>query len=151
LMAQADGIFASHVGAVKEVSPWGGGEVAWAIIALVLAVGSILVTARVVGGWKTVPAKDSAAPTGLRRLLYNKWYVDELYDTIIVQPVLRASRLLWRFIDDGLIDRTVNGVGQLARGIGWVGSRFQTGQLNTYAFMLVVGVLLILLRFVTAR
>jgi NADH-quinone oxidoreductase subunit L len=151
LMTQADAIFAGHVGAVKQVAPWGGGEVAWALIALVLAVGSILVTAGVVKGWKYVPAEESAAPTGLRRVLFNKWYVDELYDAVIVQPVMRASRLLWRFIDDGLIDRTVNGVGMLARGVGWVGSRLQTGQLNTYAFGLVLGVLLILLRFVVLR
>ncbi|MGH7507520.1 MAG: NADH-quinone oxidoreductase subunit L, partial [Longimicrobiales bacterium] len=75
---------------------------------------------------------------------YDKWYVDELYDTIIVRPVLALSRAFWRFIDQGLIDGIVNGAGYSSRAFGWVGSRLQTGQLNTYAFAVLAGALLLL-------
>jgi NADH-quinone oxidoreductase subunit L len=108
------------------------------------AVAVIGVGSRLVLGWKYVPAVDSPAPTGFKRVLQNKWYVDEIYDSVIVQPILRASRALWRSFDAGVIDRTVNGVGHVARVFGWAGSRLQTGQINTYAFILVIGVLLIL-------
>ena len=47
-------------------------------------------------------------------------------------------------IDAGIIDGIVNGVGFAARGVGFVVSMFQTGTLNTYAFILTVGVLIIL-------
>jgi NADH-quinone oxidoreductase subunit L len=90
------------------------------------------------------PADQSPAPRGFARVLYNKWYVDELYDALIVRPIVSVSRGLWRFIDAGLIDGAVNGVGYASRAFGWVGSRLQTGQLNTYAFAAVLGALLLL-------
>jgi len=58
--------------------------------------------------------------------------------------VVSASRFCWRVIDAGVIDGFVNGVGWLAKAIGWGVSLFQTGTVNTYAFILTVGVLLIL-------
>ncbi len=77
-------------------------------------------------------------------MLYHKWYVDEIYDALIVRPIMALSRGLARFIDGFLIDGTVNGAGYAARAFGWVGSRLQTGQLNSYAFAVVAGVLLLL-------
>ena len=77
-------------------------------------------------------------------MLYNKWYVDELYDLIIVRPLVGTSRALWRWVDAGLIDGTANGLGRAARVFGWVGSRMHTGQLNTYAFAVVLGALLLI-------
>ncbi|NNF25655.1 MAG: NADH-quinone oxidoreductase subunit L, partial [Gemmatimonadetes bacterium] len=76
--------------------------------------------------------------------LYNKWYVDELYDRIIVQPILGLSRWCWRFIDSVIIDGTVNFVANFTRLTGWIASLFQTGQVNLYAFVLTLGVLLVL-------
>jgi NADH-quinone oxidoreductase subunit L len=46
--------------------------------------------------------------------------------------------------DAGMTDGVVNGVGSMARGVGFVIGMFQTGTLNTYAFILTVGVLIIL-------
>jgi NADH-quinone oxidoreductase subunit L len=60
------------------------------------------------------------------------------------------SRGLSRFIDQGLIDGVVNGLGYTSRAFGWVGSRLQTGQLNTYAFAAVLGALLLLALVATA-
>jgi NADH-quinone oxidoreductase subunit L len=77
-------------------------------------------------------------------VLYNKYYVDELYDRILVQPIVRASRFCWRVIDAGIIDGLVNAVGWIAKGVGWGISNLQTGAVNTYAFILTVGVLIIL-------
>jgi NADH-quinone oxidoreductase subunit L len=52
---------------------------------------------------------------------------------------------LWRVVDQGLIDgAAVNGSAYLARFVGWVGSQIQSGQLGTYAWVLVVGVLAVL-------
>jgi NADH-quinone oxidoreductase subunit L len=82
---------------------------------------------------------------GFAKVLYNKWYVDEIYDAAVIRPVVTGSRALWRYVDDGIIDRTVNGVGAVARGLGWIGSRLQTGNLNAYALAIVAGALLILL------
>ena len=95
---------------------------------------------------KTISADAIAEVAGGMpyRALYNKYYVDELYDRVVVQPIVRASRFCWRVIDAGIIDGTVNAVGWVSKGLGWGVSMFQTGNVSTYAFVLTVGVLVIL-------
>jgi NADH-quinone oxidoreductase subunit L len=142
--AAAHEIQLANLGEVAEHAPFGGGEVSWALISTVLALGIVLVSVRVVGGWSVKPAAEDSEPTGFAKVLYNKWYVDEIYSAVIVQPLLRVSRFCWKVIDAGIIDGFVNAVGYLARGLGWFGSLFQTGTVNTYAFILTLGVLVIL-------
>jgi NADH-quinone oxidoreductase subunit L len=82
---------------------------------------------------------------GLYRLLLNKWYVDELYDAAIVQPVKRTSeRFLWKTMDAGVIDGMVNGTGATVRGSAALLRLLQTGSVRAYAASLLVGVLLVL-------
>jgi NADH-quinone oxidoreductase subunit L len=82
--------------------------------------------------------------SGLHRLLLNKYYVDEIYDGVIVQPVKRLSTgVLWRGVDAGLIDGTVNAVGLVVRGWSAVLRRLQTGSVRAYAMSLFVGVVAI--------
>ena len=144
LTEQADHIFEANAGAYLHESPVGGGEAFWALLSFALAV-TVIVGATVwLGRQDRKPATETPAYRGFAKVLYNKWYVDELYDTAIVRPLIRMSRGAWRFVDEGIIDRTVNAAGAITRGLGWVGSRFQTGNINAYAFAIVVGVLLIL-------
>lgn len=145
VMAGAHEIQVQHLGEISHQAPlFGGGELVWALASTGLAAIVVLIAARVVGGQKHVPAVDAAEPRGLGRVLYRKYYVDEAYDAVIVRPVHALSRFSWRFVDDVIIDGTVNMAGNLARAFGWVGSLFQTGQINTYAFILTIGVLVIL-------
>jgi NADH-quinone oxidoreductase subunit L len=141
---EADAILATSLPAFAEHAPFGGGEVMWAALSFGLAVAVILIAARVTGGRKHQPAAVAPAPRGFTKVLYNKWYVDEIYDAVIVRPVVSVSRGLWRFVDEMVIDGLVNGAGYASRALGWVGSRMQTGQLNTYAFAVVAGALLLL-------
>ena len=144
ITAQAVHIQEANLGELSHSAPFGGGEVMWAIISTVLVMTVVFASVRFVGGQKVVPAKDSPEPTGFSKVLLNKYYVDEFYDRFIVQPIIRMSRFCWRVIDAGIIDGIVNGVGWTARGIGFVASMLQTGTVNTYAFILTVGVLVIL-------
>jgi NADH-quinone oxidoreductase subunit L len=92
---------------------------------------------------KLVTKAQAPASEGFQRVLENKYYVDEVYDAAIVRPTYSTSRnLLWRGIDVGLIDGLlVNGSAWFARGVGWMGSALQSGQVGTYAWVLVLGVL----------
>jgi NADH-quinone oxidoreductase subunit L len=92
------------------------------------------------------PAAEAVPETGIQKVLLRKWYVDEIYDALIVRPLVWLSnRILWKGVDDGAIDTVgVNGSARLARGFGAVGSWLQTGQVSTYVFFFVVGVLLLL-------
>ncbi|HXW05553.1 MAG TPA: NADH-quinone oxidoreductase subunit L [Vicinamibacterales bacterium] len=81
----------------------------------------------------------------LYNLLYNKYYVDELYDAVIVQPIKYLSTAaLWKGADAGLIDGSVNGIGHVVRGSSAVLRRLQTGSVRTYAASLFMGAVLIL-------
>ncbi|MGD8319208.1 MAG: NADH-quinone oxidoreductase subunit L [Gemmatimonadota bacterium] len=142
--AAAAQVHAANLGEVAERAPFGGGEVAWGVISTLAALVVVVIAVRIVGAWDVKPAEESPEPTGFGKVLFNKWYVDELYDTIVVQPVIRLSRFCWKVIDAGIIDGFVNAVGYLARAVGWFGSLFQTGTVNTYAFILSLGVLAIL-------
>jgi len=81
----------------------------------------------------------------LHTLLLNKYYIDELYDATIVQPIKAVSTEgLWRGFDVRVIDGAVNGTGALVSGGSAVLRRLQTGSVRTYAGSLFVGVVLVL-------
>jgi NADH-quinone oxidoreductase subunit L len=82
---------------------------------------------------------------GAHRLLENKYYVDEVYDAAIVQPIRIASEDgLWRVVDVRIIDGAVNGVGETITGSSDLIRRVQTGSVRTYAASLLLGVVFIL-------
>ena len=82
---------------------------------------------------------------GLYNLLSHKYYVDEVYDAAIVQPIkLLSTGGLWKGVDAGLIDGAVDGVGQTVRAGSDGLRRLQTGSVRTYAAFLFFGVVLIL-------
>jgi NADH-quinone oxidoreductase subunit L len=82
---------------------------------------------------------------GIYRLLSNKYYVDEMYDATIVQPIKIVSEEgLWKGVDVRLIDGTVNGVADSVGGASEVLRRLQTGSVRAYAASLLVGVVAIL-------
>jgi NADH-quinone oxidoreductase subunit L len=81
----------------------------------------------------------------LHRLLLKKYYVDEIYDAGIVQPVRIVSEQgLWKGVDVGLIDGAVNGAGVTVRGASQWLRLLQTGSIRAYAASLMVGAVLLL-------
>jgi NADH-quinone oxidoreductase subunit L len=132
------------LGEVSHAAPFGGGEVLWAALSTLAALGVVVAAFRFVGRQTVLSPAADPAPTGFAKVLANKYYVDEFYDRFIVQPIERASQFCWKVIDATIIDGTVNLVGLLAKGFGWGVTLFQTGSVNTYAFVLTLGVLVIL-------
>ena len=118
---------------------------------------SIAVTGITIAWMRLKPAalvpKPAALPsTGIGKVLEHKWYVDEAYDATVVKPTYAVSKsVLWSWVDVGLIDTMlVNGSAAFARLLGWVGSQFQSGRLGTYAWLLVIGAVLVLRAFARA-
>ena len=80
---------------------------------------------------------------GLHTLIYNKYFVDEFYDSTVVEPVVSGSRqLLWRVGDVRVIDGIANGIGTTARGIGGILRRGQSGYIRNYAAWVLGGAIL---------
>jgi NADH-quinone oxidoreductase subunit L len=77
---------------------------------------------------------------GLYTFVYNKYFVDELYDAAIVKPVVNGSRvLLWKGMDAGFIDGMVNGAGSRARNLGGLLRLMQSGNVRSYATWVLLG------------
>ena len=93
----------------------------------------------------TWPARLAANQRPLYLFLLNKWYFDEIYDFAIVRPAKSLGRLLWKRGDGNVIDGGING---LALGIvpffTRLAGRAQSGYVFTYAFAMVVGIVIIL-------
>ncbi|MBA2291847.1 MAG: NADH-quinone oxidoreductase subunit L [Gemmatimonadales bacterium] len=116
-----------------------GGAIAAAVIGL--AAGIRLTLARPVA----LPA-DQPPERGLARLLAAKYHIDEIYDFLVVRPLMWFStRVLWKGIDQFIVDRiAVGGIARVTQGLGWLGSRLQNGQVAFYVAMFAVGAVIIL-------
>lgn len=81
--------------------------------------------------------------TGFAKVLENKWYVDEIYDAIIVKPLMGLSRFFEEAIEKSGIDRLINGVG---RSVYWSSQQvrlLQSGQVGFYIFAMVIGMVIL--------
>jgi NADH-quinone oxidoreductase subunit L len=83
--------------------------------------------------------------SGLRTVLANKYYVDEIYEAVIVRPIRIVSEQgLWRIVDVRIIDGAVNGAAESVAGLGGALRRLQTGSVRAYAVSLFAGVVMVL-------
>ena len=83
----------------------------------------------------------------LARAIENKWYVDELYDAIVVRPLAALSRFFWKGVD-AVIDGIAALLGYFVRGFGEILRFFQTGNVRNYALMFFIGVVVFIAFFV---
>jgi NADH-quinone oxidoreductase subunit L len=122
--------------------------VEWALVALavIIAAGGFAAARTLLTPETLLAARVAPPERGFQRVLVKKFYVDEIYDALIVRPLMWLSReVLWKRVDMGLIDGvTVNGVGRLSRWVGVLGSQLQTGQVGVYLAVFVIGVLIVL-------
>ena len=73
-------------------------------------------------------------------LVYNKYFVDEIYSAAVVRPLVGGSRIvLWKGVDAGLIDGIVNGVGARCRDVGSILRLLQSGNIRSYATWVLFG------------
>jgi len=88
-----------------------------------------------------LPARTVRAFKPLHTFFYNKWYFDELYDAVFVQPSLMIGRFFWKKGDGATIDGLgPDGIASRAVDLAGVLSRFQSGYLYHYAFVMLIGV-----------
>jgi NADH-quinone oxidoreductase subunit L len=128
------------VGETKEVAlshsiEWAlmGASVSIAVIALFIAVNRYKRQA------------DGEPNTALGKFLYNKWYVDELYNNAIVQPLNKFAGFLKETIEKNIIDGAVNGTGKIVQYSARKIRLIQNGQVGYYILFIVLGIILLFL------
>jgi NADH-quinone oxidoreductase subunit L len=124
----------------------GGGEVAQSLEHILSIVAVVAATAGLVVAWRMYSKKVTRGTSeGVHKLLYNKYYVDELYAAAVVRPLVWLSRnVLWKVVDAGMIDGAVNGVAEGAAAVGDTVRHTQSGNTRSYAVWVVVGAIVVL-------
>ena len=88
-----------------------------------------------------LPARLAEDQRPLYLFLKNKWYFDELYNYVFVQPALWIGKKLWKRGDGDVIDGTINGVSMsIVPFFTRLAGRAQSGYIFTYAFAMVIGI-----------
>ncbi|MGE0864839.1 MAG: NADH-quinone oxidoreductase subunit L [Vicinamibacterales bacterium] len=94
---------------------------------------------------RDIPAQMATQFAGVHKLLLNKYYVDEVYDATVVQPIKVVSQEgLWRGFDIKVVDGAVNGAGYFVSGASIVLRLLQNGSVKTYAASIFAGAVAIL-------
>ena len=104
-----------------------------------------VITSRLYTSEKGVPAKNESSLSPFARASYNKFYVDEIYDAIIVNPLKKISELFYKVFDIRIIDGIVNSVNKGVTGSSRTLRFIQTGSVGFYIFAMVFGIIAILL------
>ncbi|CTQ33586.1 NADH-quinone oxidoreductase subunit L [Jannaschia rubra] len=93
----------------------------------------------------SLPGQWAANLAPLHRFLFRKWYFDEIYDVLFVRPAKWLGRFLWKRGDGDVIDGSINGIamGIVPMATRWLG-RMQSGYVFTYAFAMVIGIVILI-------
>jgi NADH-quinone oxidoreductase subunit L len=91
----------------------------------------------------SLPALTAKAFRPLYLFFLNKWYFDELYDRIFVRPTFWLGNFLWKVGDIKIINGLIDGTAEAVYGVTQRAVRFQTGYVYHYAFVMLIGVALL--------
>lgn len=120
-------------------------EIILMFVSVVLALSAIYFAIHVYTKNRTIAENLSNNFKKLYNLLLNKYYVDEIYDAAIVNPIkIGSEKVLWKFTDAFIIDGIVNGVARIIGLVSGFIRKIQTGVAQFYALIIVAGIALIL-------
>jgi NADH-quinone oxidoreductase subunit L len=131
---------------IKEATENGGpGEMVLTGISVAFGLAGIALSWLMYVVNKDIPEKITSSLGGVYTLVYNKYFVDEAYDAAIVRPLVQGSEsVLWKTVDAGLIDGTVNGMGTQSQGVGSLLRLLQSGNIRSYATWVVIGAVVVI-------
>ncbi|MDQ2095365.1 NADH-quinone oxidoreductase subunit L [Rhodalgimonas zhirmunskyi] len=144
-MAHAGPIGAIYMGADNTVIDDAHHAPTWVKVSPFFAMLIGLITAMWFYLWQpSLPGKLAEQQRPLYLFLLNKWYFDEIYDAIIVRPLLWIGRIFWKKGDEGTIDRIVDGVATgFVPYLTRLAGKAQSGYIFTYAFSMVLGIVIL--------
>jgi NADH-quinone oxidoreductase subunit L len=115
------------------------------LVSVIAAVSAIFYARKVYLKKPEIASKTASKFKGVYDLLLNKYFLDEAYDKAIVNPLVKGSEsILWKIADNKLIDGLINGIAKLIDNISGSIKKIQTGIAQSYAFVMVLGILIAL-------
>ena len=110
---------------------------------ILAGVSSLLIIITCVYAWNRFSKKpETGEATGFGKVLADKWYMDELYDKIIVTPLDRLGLFFKNIFERSVVDGIVNGVGRLVNYSGRQLRLLQSGQVGSYILLMVIAMVL---------
>ena len=134
---------AGHAAAAEHGSHQVGFEITMMMVSMGIAIAGILLAWIMYLKNPALPEKLASRFSGLYQLIYNKYFVDEAYDAVIVEPIKNGSVFLWRMFDNRVIDGAVNGAADLVQWASRNVRKLETGLVQEYALGIVGGVVVI--------
>jgi NADH-quinone oxidoreductase subunit L len=134
---------AGHAAAAEHGSHQAGLEITMMMVSMGIAIAGILLAWIMYLKNPALPEKLASRFSGLYQLIYNKYFVDEAYDAVIVEPIKNGSVFLWRMFDNRVIDGAVNGAADLVQWASRNVRKLETGLVQEYALGIVGGVVVI--------
>jgi NADH-quinone oxidoreductase subunit L len=115
------------------------------IISVVAAAGAIFYARYVYLNKPEVAEKTASKFKGAYNILLNKYFLDEAYDATVINPIVKGSeKILWKIADNKIIDGLINYLAKLVDIISGVIKKIQTGVAQSYALVMVIGILIAL-------
>lgn len=116
-------------------------EIILMIVSVVLALGGILVAREIYLNNTSIIDRLIEKLNGIYNLLLNKYYVDEIYDAVVVKPTVKGSeKILWKITDSKIIDGIINTTASLIGFISLHIRKIQNGVAQSYAIVMVLGI-----------
>ncbi|HKO82695.1 MAG TPA: NADH-quinone oxidoreductase subunit L [Chitinophagaceae bacterium] len=110
---------------------------------MLTGVSTALIVITIVFAWNKFSKKpDTEEAKGFGKVLANKWYVDEIYDKIIVQPLDKLALFFKNIFEKSVVDGIVNGVGKVVNYSSRQLRLLQSGQVGSYVLLMVLGMVL---------
>lgn len=112
-------------------------------VSVLVAIVAIVFAYTVYGNGKNVPVSDESM-SGIKKVVYDKYYIDELYNKAFVNSISSLSKFFGNVIDNKLIDGIVNGVGNTVNLASAQIKRIQVGGTSSYLLFMTIGIILML-------
>ena len=109
---------------------------------MLMALATAVAIIAIIIAWVRYRSYREEQPSAIGKFFANRWYVDELYDNVIVQPVNRLGAFANRYLERSGIDALVNGVGRMVNYGGRQMRWLQSGQVGSYVLLMVVSMVL---------
>lgn len=136
---------ANHILKISEHNELTTGPYIFILVSIIVAVSGLWLANKWYSGKWREPNKLATNYKGAYRLSLNKYFLDEVYFKVIVDPIVNTSRsFLWHIFDSGLIDGFVNGLARVTTSSGEFIKKIQTGIVQNYALVMMIGILVII-------
>ncbi len=141
-------IKSTHAASSQHALASGGGDVAmeWTLMisSVALVFFSIFMAYMLYKKKTEISTSLAEKMSGMKNLLLNKYYVDEMYGAVIIRPVVYFSLFLWKVVDVVIIDGFINGSASWYADFSEFARKIQSGRVRTYATIFLLGVIVIL-------